>query len=165
MKKHCFVFVFQSGAVTANAFATFDDQLITKARIAEAQKICGFDESVLLNVGYLGFMTKEQFEGQSETAKMEPLPEPKSKSKAEPAPEPISKIFTRVQKILVDHLGVHASDVKMKSDLIGDLGADSLDVVELFMAFEEEFGIEIPDDDADGLTTVEDVVHFLQNRV
>ena len=68
----------------------------------------------------------------------------------------------RVKKIVVEHLGVEADKVTMDASFIDDLGADSLDTVELVMAFEEEFGIEIPDDAAENIQTVGDAVKFIK---
>ena len=67
----------------------------------------------------------------------------------------------RVKKIVVENLGVDAGDVNEAASFIDDLGADSLDTVELVMAFEEEFGIEIPDDAAETILTVADAVKFI----
>jgi acyl carrier protein len=69
--------------------------------------------------------------------------------------------FERVKKIVVDQLGVDADDVQVNSTFVDDLGADSLDIVELIMAFEEEFNIEIPDEKAEKIKTVEDVVTYI----
>ncbi|HEX2795310.1 MAG TPA: acyl carrier protein [Croceicoccus sp.] len=68
----------------------------------------------------------------------------------------------RVKKIVVEHLGVEADKVTMDASFIDDLGADSLDIVELVMAFEEEFGVEIPDDAAEKITTVGDAVKYIE---
>ena len=76
----------------------------------------------------------------------------------------MSDIAERVKKIVVDHLGVEADKVSEKASFIDDLGADSLDTVELVMAFEEEFGIEIPDDSAESIQTVGDAVKFISER-
>jgi len=73
----------------------------------------------------------------------------------------MSDIADRVNKIVVEHLGVEEDKVVDKASFINDLGADSLDTVELVMAFEEEFGIEIPDDAADTIQTVGDAVKFI----
>ena len=70
--------------------------------------------------------------------------------------------FDKVKKIVVDQLGVNEADVQIDSTFIDDLGADSLDIVELIMAFEEEFGVEIPDDAADSILTVGDAVKFIE---
>ena len=67
----------------------------------------------------------------------------------------------RVRKIVVEHLGVDEAKVSDKASFIDDLGADSLDTVELVMAFEEEFGCEIPDDAAEKIVTVKDAVDFI----
>ncbi len=66
----------------------------------------------------------------------------------------MSETADRVKKIVVEHLGVEADKVTEEASFIDDLGADSLDIVELVMAFEEEFGVEIPDDAAEKITTV-----------
>ncbi len=76
----------------------------------------------------------------------------------------MSDIAERVKKIVVDHLGVEAEKVTEKASFIDDLGADSLDTVELVMAFEEEFSIEIPDDAAESIQTVGDAVKFISER-
>ena len=73
--------------------------------------------------------------------------------------------FEKVVEIVVDQLSVDPDDVAIESTFIDDLGADSLDIVELIMAFEEEFGIEIPDRAAEKIKTVQDVVTFIdQNK-
>jgi acyl carrier protein len=76
----------------------------------------------------------------------------------------MSDIGERVKKIVVDHLGVEAEKVTENASFIDDLGADSLDTVELVMAFEEEFGCEIPDDAAETILTVGDAVKFLEKN-
>ena len=68
----------------------------------------------------------------------------------------------RVKKIIVEQLGANADEVVSESAFVEDLGADSLDTVELVMAFEEEFGIEIPDDAAESIQTVGDAVKFIE---
>ena len=73
----------------------------------------------------------------------------------------MSDVADCVKKIVVEHLGVKAEKVSEKASFIEDLGADSLDTVELVMAFEEEFGVEIPDDAAENIVTVGDAVKFL----
>ena len=73
-------------------------------------------------------------------------------------------IAERVKKIVVEHLGVEDSKVGENASFIDDLGADSLDTVELVMAFEEEFGCEIPDDAAEKIVTVKDAVDFIQEH-
>ena len=74
----------------------------------------------------------------------------------------MSDIESRVKKIVIDQLGVEAEKVVAGASFIDDLGADSLDTVELVMAFEEEFGCEIPDDAAEKIQTVGDAVKFLE---
>ena len=69
--------------------------------------------------------------------------------------------FERVKKIVVEQLSVEPDEVQMTSTFVDDLGADSLDIVELIMAFEEEFNIEIPDEKAEKIKTVEDVVKYI----
>ena len=70
--------------------------------------------------------------------------------------------FERIKKIIVEQLGVEEGDVQMESSFIEDLGADSLDIVELIMALEEEFDIEIPDSEAEKITTVADAVEYIK---
>jgi acyl carrier protein len=76
----------------------------------------------------------------------------------------MSDVATRVKKIVIEHLGVEADKVSDTASFIDDLGADSLDTVELVMAFEEEFGCEIPDDAAEKIQTVGDAVKFLEKN-
>ena len=76
----------------------------------------------------------------------------------------MSDIKDQVKKIVVDHLGIDESKVIPEAKFIDDLGADSLDTVELVMAFEEEFGIEIPDDAAESIQTVGDAVNFINSN-
>src|SRR4051794_19310424 len=78
--------------------------------------------------------------------------------------ETMSDIAERVKKIVVEHLGVDPAKVAENASFIDDLGADSLDTVELVMAFEEEFGCEIPDDAAETILTVGDAVKFLEKN-
>ena len=73
----------------------------------------------------------------------------------------MSDTADRVKKIVVEHLGVEEDKVSESASFIDDLGADSLDTVELVMAFEEEFGIEIPDDAAEKIATVKDAITFI----
>ena len=73
----------------------------------------------------------------------------------------MSDIENRVKKIVVEHLGIDESKVIETASFIDDLGADSLDTVELVMAFEEEFGCEIPDDAAEKILTVKDAIAFI----
>jgi acyl carrier protein len=70
----------------------------------------------------------------------------------------------KVKQIIVDQLGVDAADVTPASSFVDDLGADSLDRVELIMALEETFGIEIPDEDAEKISTVQDAVDYIQKN-
>jgi acyl carrier protein len=70
----------------------------------------------------------------------------------------------RVKKIVVEHLGVDADKVTEEASFIDDLGADSLDIVELVMAFEEEFGVESPDDAAEKITTVKDAIDYIEQN-
>jgi acyl carrier protein len=77
----------------------------------------------------------------------------------------MSDVIERVKKIVVERLEVDADKVNEKASFIDDLGADSLDLVELVMAFEEEFGIEIPDDVQEQIGTVGDAVRFIKERV
>lgn len=76
----------------------------------------------------------------------------------------MSDIADRVKKIVVEHLGVDESKVTEAASFIDDLGADSLDTVELVMAFEEEFNVEIPDDAAEKIQTVGDAVSFISSK-
>ncbi|ABY28973.1 MAG: acyl carrier protein [Methylobacteriaceae bacterium] len=76
----------------------------------------------------------------------------------------MSDIAERVKKIVVEHLGVEPEKVTEASNFIDDLGADSLDTVELVMAFEEEFNVEIPDDAAETIQTVGDAIKFLEKN-
>ena len=73
-------------------------------------------------------------------------------------------ISSKVKKIVADHLGIEEAKVTEESSFIDDLGADSLDTVELVMAFEEEFSIEIPDDAAETITTVKDAIGFIESQ-
>ena len=74
-------------------------------------------------------------------------------------------ISSKVKKIVADHLGIDEAKVTEESSLIDDLGADSLDTVELVMAFEEEFKCEIPDDIAEKIVTVKDAVNFIEEKL
>ena len=76
----------------------------------------------------------------------------------------MSDIAERVKKIVVEHLGVDAEKVNEDASFIDDLGADSLDNVEMVMAFEEEFGIEIPDDAAETIQTVGDAIKYIEKH-
>lgn len=72
--------------------------------------------------------------------------------------------FDKVKDVIMDKLGVEDSKIKMEASFVDDLGADSLDTVELIMEFEEEFGIEIPDDDAEKMTTVGAAVDYIDGK-
>ena len=74
------------------------------------------------------------------------------------------EIFEKVKKIIVEQLGVAETSVTMEASFIDDLGADSLDIVELIMALEEEFDIEIPDEDAEKIVSVSDVVDYIKDN-
>jgi acyl carrier protein len=72
--------------------------------------------------------------------------------------------FGKIKQIIVDQLGVDESEVTKEASFIDDLGADSLDTVELVMALEEEFGIEIPDTDAEKIVTVADIIEYIEAK-
>ena len=76
----------------------------------------------------------------------------------------MENIEQRVRKIVAEQLGVNEADVKNESSFVNDLGADSLDTVELVMALEEEFETEIPDEEAEKITTVQQAIDFVQAR-
>ena len=76
----------------------------------------------------------------------------------------MNDIAEQVKKIVVDHLGIDESKIKPESKFIDDLGADSLDTVELVMAFEEKFDIEIPDNAAGTILTVQDAINYIENN-
>ena len=76
----------------------------------------------------------------------------------------MSDVAERVKKIVIEHLGVDESKVSVGTSFIDDLGADSLDTVELVMAFEEEFGCEIPDEDAEKIQTIQDAITFIESQ-
>jgi acyl carrier protein len=73
-------------------------------------------------------------------------------------------IFEKVKAIIVDQLGANADEVSLDASFIDDLGADSLDLVELIMALEEEFDLEVPDEDAEKLVTVGDAVDYIKQN-
>ncbi len=75
------------------------------------------------------------------------------------------EIFEKVKNIIVEQLGASESAITLEASFIDDLGADSLDIVELIMALEEEFDIEIPDSDAEKVATVGDVVDYIKEHV
>jgi acyl carrier protein len=77
----------------------------------------------------------------------------------------MASVEERVKQIIVEQLGVDEGEVTPTASFVDDLGADSLDTVELVMAFEEAFGIEIPDEDAEKIATVKDAVEYIQKHV
>jgi acyl carrier protein len=77
----------------------------------------------------------------------------------------MSEHFDKIKEIVIDKLGVEEAKVTMDAKFIDDLGADSLDTVELIMQFEEEFGIEIPDDDAENLLSVKQAVDYITGKL
>lgn len=75
------------------------------------------------------------------------------------------EIFDKVKEIIIEQLGVAETAITSEASFIDDLGADSLDIVELIMALEEEFDLEIPDEDAEKIVTVGDVVEYIKENV
>ena len=75
------------------------------------------------------------------------------------------EVFAKVKNVIIEQLGVAENNITMEASFIDDLGADSLDIVELIMALEEEFDIEIPDSDAEKVVTVGDVVEYIKDHV
>ena len=75
------------------------------------------------------------------------------------------EIFDKVKEIIIEQLGVSETAITMEASFIDDLGADSLDIVELIMALEEEFDLEIPDSDAEKVVTVGDVVEYIKENI
>jgi len=73
-------------------------------------------------------------------------------------------VFDKVKEIIVDQLGVDEDQVTLEASFIEDLGADSLDIVELIMSMEDEFGVDIPDTDAEKISTVKDAVDYITNN-
>jgi acyl carrier protein len=76
----------------------------------------------------------------------------------------MSSVADKVKSIIVEQLGVDEEEVTADASFVEDLGADSLDVVELVMAFEEEFGLEIPDEEAEKITRVKEAVEYIENK-
>jgi acyl carrier protein len=72
------------------------------------------------------------------------------------------QIYEQVKKVVVEQLGVAESEIKKESSFVDDLGADSLDTVELVMALEESFGVEIPDEDAEKIKTINDTINYVK---
>jgi acyl carrier protein len=91
-----------------------------------------------------------------------------SETFASPAENPMEErrmsVADKVKSIIVEQLGVEADEVKSEASFTDDLGADSLDIVELVMAFEEEFGIEIADEDAEKIARVKDAVEYIEQH-
>jgi acyl carrier protein len=77
----------------------------------------------------------------------------------------MENVEQRVKKIVAEQLGVNESEIKTESSFVNDLGADSLDTVELVMALEEEFETEIPDEEAEKITTVQQAINYVQSHV
>ncbi|MBF0989276.1 MAG: acyl carrier protein [Clostridiales bacterium] len=75
------------------------------------------------------------------------------------------EIFEKVKTVIVEQLGIDEANVRMESSFLDDLGADSLDIVEFIMALEEEFGLEIPDEDVEKIVTVKDVVEYISENI
>ena len=75
------------------------------------------------------------------------------------------EIFEKVKTVIVEQLGIDEASVRMESSFLDDLGADSLDIVEFIMALEEEFGLEIPDEDVEKIVTVKDVVEYISENI
>jgi len=76
----------------------------------------------------------------------------------------VPSVEEKVSRIIVEQLGIEASEIKPASSFVDDLGADSLDRVELVMALEEAFGVEIPDDEAEKIVTVQDAIDYVQKH-
>ena len=76
----------------------------------------------------------------------------------------MSETFERVKKVIIEQLSVEESEVTSEASFTADLGADSLDTVELVMAFEEEFGVEIPDEEAEKILKIKDAVEFIEKQ-
>jgi len=74
-------------------------------------------------------------------------------------------VFEKIRELIIDQLGVDESAVELKTNLMKDLEADSLDAVEIILSIEEEYGIEIPDEEAENLVTVEDLVKYVEDNV
>lgn len=75
------------------------------------------------------------------------------------------QIFEKVRNVIVEQLGVDESEVTMDASFLDDLGADSIDIVEFIMALEEEFGLEIPDEEVDKIVTVENVIDYISENI
>ena len=77
----------------------------------------------------------------------------------------MSEHYDKIKEIIIDKIGIDDAKITMDAKFIEDLGADSLDTVELIMQFEEEFGIEIPDDEAEGLLSVGQAIEYITNKL
>lgn len=77
----------------------------------------------------------------------------------------MAEVFDKVKKLLCEQLDVEEEKVTAESSIVDDLGADSLDVVDMIMSLEEEFDVEIPDEDVEGMKTVGDVVKYIENKI
>jgi len=73
-------------------------------------------------------------------------------------------VLEKVKNIIVDQLGIDEEEVKLEANLIDDLGVDSLEIFEIVMSLEDEFGIEIPNEDIEGIKTVKEIVDYIQTR-
>jgi len=78
---------------------------------------------------------------------------------------PATSLLEKITQIIVDQLGVNKTEVGPEAKFIDDLGADSLDIVELLMAVEDQFAIEVPDEDAEGMQTVGDIIRYIEERI
>jgi acyl carrier protein len=92
------------------------------------------------------------------------VPQTATRSGAQRRQNSMASVDERVKQIIVEQLGVDEGEVTATASFVDDLGADSLDTVELVMAFEEAFGIEIPDEDAEKIATVKDAVEYIQKH-
>lgn len=77
----------------------------------------------------------------------------------------VKKVFDRIKTIIVDQLGIDENKITPEASFIDDLGADSLDMVELIMAIEEEFEIEVPEEEAENITTVSDAMNYISSKI
>lgn len=77
----------------------------------------------------------------------------------------VKKVFDRIKTIIVDQLGIDENKITPEASFIDDLGADSLDMVELIMAIEEEFEIEVPEEEAENITTVSDAINYISSKI
>ncbi len=75
------------------------------------------------------------------------------------------EVFERIKIIVADKLGIEEDEISLNSELVEDLGADSLDLVDLVMAFEDEFGTKVEDDEIESITTVEDIVKYIKKKM